>query len=93
MSNKLKKIINEIESSLDLKYESSLINMERVFKYRDQRFVVTGFNNDGEDVIVVEYGDINTPRTQYEDGNLYYISELTSYDILNKIMNEVELLN
>lgn len=51
---------------------------------------MSGFQISDQDVVVVEYGDKDTPRTQYEDGDVYDISEMRIDDIADAIVREVE---
>lgn len=90
MKDKLHETINEIVERLSLKYKNTWIGGERVFEYGRQRFIVSGFHNNGRAVVVVEYGDQDTPRTQYEDGDTYDILEMSIPDIVNDIIHEVE---
>lgn len=90
MGMQLKESIREIEKRLCLRYPNAWLDGECIFRYGDQRFIVSGFQINDQDVVVVEYGDKDTPRTQYEDGDAYDISEMRIDDIADAIVREVE---
>lgn len=90
MGVQLKETIREIENILRLRYPNAWLDGERIFRCGDQRFIVSGFQINGQDVVVVEYGDKDTPRTQYEDGDVYDFSEMSIDDIAKEIVREVE---
>lgn len=90
MGMQLKESIREIEKRLCLRYPNAWLDGECIFRYGDQRFIVSGFQISDQDVVVVEYGDKDTPRTQYEDGDVYDISEMRIDDIADAIVREVE---
>lgn len=90
MGVQLKETIREIENILRLRYPNAWLDGERIFRCGDQRFIVSGFQINGQDVVVVEYGDKDTPRTQYEDGDVYVVLEMSIDDIAKEIVREVE---
>lgn len=94
-ADKLKNIITEVENI----FKNSISNYtfddtNRLFILEDKSVMrITGFTISGDDVILAEYADSleEAEKNMMEDGDLYYISEMTAEEISQKILTEASI--
>ena len=84
-------IMHDINEILKNHYQSFEKDGETRFLMNDGAvFTLSPHNWDGDELILTESGDtIETPRTQYEDDDQYYINELSVEEIVNKILKDM----
>ncbi|MDD6648271.1 MAG: hypothetical protein PUF60_10800 [Firmicutes bacterium] len=93
---KLNNIITAVENNLKNTIRHYIFdNKNRFFILEDKSVIrVTGFTISGDDVIVAEYaGSLEEAyKNMMEDGDLYYISEMTAEEISIQILAEASEL-
>lgn len=91
-TDKLNNIISEVENNLKNSISHYTFNdKNRLFILEDKSVMrITGFTITGDDVILAEYADSleEAEKNMMEDGDLYYISEMTAEEISQKILAE-----
>ena len=73
-----------------------LVDGKKCFNYRNTFFIISGltWSQTKEEVIIAEYAEsINEAKKGLfsEDGDVYYIDEMSENDIINAIIREVEI--
>ncbi|MGI6349640.1 MAG: hypothetical protein ACOXZ0_06955 [Eubacteriales bacterium] len=88
----LQNIKNILNEKLKKHYDNYFVDNELRFKKKDGHvFTLSTMVWDDEDIILIEYGDSeDTPRTQYSDGDLYYLSEMSVDKIFQEMLIEIE---
>lgn len=94
-ADKLNNIITEVEKNLKKSISHYTFNdKNRLFILEDKSVMrITGFTITGDDVILAEYADSleEAEKNIMEDGDLYYISEMTAEEISRKILAEASI--
>ena len=92
MAKKLNEIILEVETRLKSLFSAYTFDAKNRFFVFNNNVVIriTGFTISNEDVIVAEYGDSleEAKKNMMEDGDLWYISEMTPEEIAEAIFAE-----
>ena len=91
----LTEIRDDIENRILDKYPSPFERYnKKCFRANDNTFfIVSSLRWDGDDVIVAEYADseIEAKKGLFgEDGEMFYINEMSEKEILEAIIREVE---
>ncbi len=83
----------KIEDYLKLRFKWHIVNDEIVFTNEDGRpFTITGLRDkeSGECFLVIEHGDeADSPRSQWDDGDLFPLEGETFETLLDKMLNEL----
>lgn len=85
------KRLKYLENKLQSKYQSIEIQGNHCFiTNKDEIIHLTGLKNFR--AIVIEYAETleEAKRNLFEDGDLFYIDELTEDEMLNKMIKEIE---
>lgn len=94
-AEKLNDTIIEVENNLKNSISHyTFDDKNRLFILEDKSVMrITGFTITGDDVVVAEYADSveEAEKNMMEDGDLYYISEMTAEEISMKILAEASI--
>ena len=88
--------VTNIESRMSDKYGVAfLVGGKKCFNFRDTFFIISGlkWSQTRESIILAEYADsINDAKKGLfsEDGDAFYIDEMSENDIFNALIKEVE---
>lgn len=95
ISKEMKKIIDERKKSLEelfvKQYEQIEVNHEKCFITSvGMIFMITALPS--FEALVVEYADNleDAKNNAYEDGDLFYINELSEFEMYEKMLMEIE---
>lgn len=86
-------VVKQVERSIGQRYECPFrINGQRCFLYgQDHYFMITGLDWEEKSIVVEHAHSLEeAKRDMFEDGDRFYVDEMTENEIVDAIIDEVE---